>query len=529
MSASSKEMFEQFDSQLLKAAPLLSEASTAPKLALVEKPDKTELHKAHATTITASNAYKIMGKLESPELPASAMAHIETMLRGEPRDITTPAMQWGIDNELKAIAALEYELKSPIIYTGAEQQRFYFGDFVSALPDGVLLVGERMTTIIEVKCLNTNNHIYALTNITSSESLKIQDWNKYCQVQTQMLCADVKEAFLAFYDPRYSKKLHTVVVHADQEWKKTFLSRVSLALAYYNQIKTEDSSKSAFAVSDTPAPEMLNLPRINLDIRDVAAYHKTPEILIERIQQQAGSFVFDVSISKGRDACRSHAANIIRCITPALTASKAIAAEAKKVQEADLYFRKTIEKGIRAIADHTRAPLTDWEYEQARIAEEQAKLEQEVADKIREAQQLIADWDAALTENELFDFRKDKAERVAKEQEAIKEQQRLAHERHLQERAEQAKQQAEREAKEREQRAIDNERKQQELHRQKVEEEQKRLDDEAKKKASNRAHRQRVNGEIVGKLLELGINKEQAKLIIKAAVKRELGAIVVNY
>ena len=321
---------------------------------------------------------------------------------------------------------------------------------------------------------------------------------------------------------------------------------------------------------DTPD---INLPAIQIDVNDVKLYHTQPEKLVAIIKQQAGSFVFDISNTKGRNACRSHAATIIRCITPALNTSKSIAAEAKKVIDADLNFRKNFESGVRAIAEATRKPLTEWEAEQDRVEKERLRLEAEALEKERLSKQYQDDWSAALVEHELFEFRKEKAARDAIElaeqqakaqaeyEQKIKhqasEQERLRLEAEQREREEaqareierlereksaaiereaKAKQakieadaKAEQQAKAREQLAAENERKRIEQEIKQKAFEQAKIDAEEKKKSMDLQHRGRVNHEIYVNLTALGVEDELAKNIIRAAVKRELGAMVINY
>lgn len=152
-------------------------------------------------------------------------------------------------------------------------------------------------------------------------------------------------------------------------------------------------------------------PAIALDINEVKVYHKEPEKLVEMIREQAGYAVFDVSTEKGRAECRSHAANIIRCIAPALNASKALAEEAKLVVKRDLAFRKVFEDGVREIAAFHRKPLTEYEEEQERI-KEAARLAEEAR---LAAEQYLKDWQDAIDYDELFTLRraKEEAERKA--------------------------------------------------------------------------------------------------------------------
>jgi hypothetical protein len=145
-------------------------------------------------------------------------------------------------------------------------------------------------------------------------------------------------------------------------------------------------------------------PAIVIDINDVVIYHNDPDKLVSKIRDQAGFAVFDVGNEKGRAACRSHAANIIKCISPAINASKALAADAQKVVKQDIAFRKYFEESVREIAEFHRKPLTEYENEQKRIELEQKELEEKrLADE-----KYLADWDDAINFNELYDLRKER-------------------------------------------------------------------------------------------------------------------------
>lgn len=160
-------------------------------------------------------------------------------------------------------------------------------------------------------------------------------------------------------------------------------------------------------------------PAISIDISYVAEYHKEPQKLIDMISQQAGFAVFgDMDDKKQRKACASHAASIIRCITPAADESKRMASEAKKIVNQDLSFRRDFEAGVREVAAFHRKPLTDWEKEQARLeAEQLAREEARLA-----AEKLEIDHQDAIDFDELFTLRKQReieVERVRLEAKAI--------------------------------------------------------------------------------------------------------------
>jgi hypothetical protein len=187
-------------------------------------------------------------------------------------------------------------------------------------------------------------------------------------------------------------------------------------------------------------------PAIALDINEVTVHHKEPEKLVDMIRSQAGFAVFDVSHEKGRAECRSHAANIIRCIAPALNASKALAEEAKQVVKQDLEFRRVFEQGVREIAAFHRQPLTEWEAEQERIKE----LNRLAEESRLAAEQYLKDWQEAIDYDELFTLRKEKEDAARKAFEAkIAEEERALFEREVEARleAERMRIQSEEEAK----------------------------------------------------------------------------------
>jgi hypothetical protein len=150
--------------------------------------------------------------------------------------------------------------------------------------------------------------------------------------------------------------------------------------------------------------EIEKAPSIILDVALVSEYHKEPAKLVEIINQQAGFPVFDIASKKGRTACASHSANIIKCIAPAINEAKRLEEEAKKVINQGLYFRKNFESGVREIAAFHRKPLTEYEEELERVKAEFEALE---AKRIEE-ENYQNDWSDALDFDELFTLRKAK-------------------------------------------------------------------------------------------------------------------------
>jgi hypothetical protein len=144
-------------------------------------------------------------------------------------------------------------------------------------------------------------------------------------------------------------------------------------------------------------------PAISLDLSLVATHHKEPQKLVDLINNQAGFVVFgSMQDKKQRKACASHSASIIRCISPAADESKRMAAEAKKVVNQDLSFRRDFDAGVREVAAFHRQPLTDWETEQARLEAEQLAIEEARL----AAEKLEIDHQDALDMDELRTLRK---------------------------------------------------------------------------------------------------------------------------
>lgn len=333
-----------------------------------------EIVAAHKVTISASNAYRIMIG-STGILSAGAVSYIENMCRVEEGVFyKSPAMRWGIENEPHAIAALSGLFDVEIIDTGDNQRRHYFGDFVSALPDGLMELDGLLYTV-EIKCLESANHLFAVANIFDSASLELKDWQKYCQIQCQMLCACVNQGILAYYDPRVDEEhqLHYVIVEADAGWQKLFLENVRAAHALYLKILSEN--KETDGRLTTTAPK--NLAFTPAQIEQVLL---SPEKFMEWVYDHFGVQVVDghltgaplinCSTQKGRDAAKKLRNQITKARTNTVEITKSLVAEYKQKTKAEVAFRKQIESDLKSMAEYMCAPLFEWEAEQARSQRE---------------------------------------------------------------------------------------------------------------------------------------------------------------
>lgn len=374
--------------------------------------------------------------------------------------------------------------------------------------------------------------------IIDAQSLKAIAPNYYWQVCNQQLSSGANLTYFISFDPKPNegvKSLHygMIVVPADD--LMFMKKRIQLAEDYLQLLMNEDTSTQAFVCSSAPIIEIAQLPSVEIDISEVAVYHDNPAVLINKISKQAevGRLVFDMTTAKGRDACRSHAAQIIKCIKPALDASRQLAADAKKVIEKDLKFRREFESGVREIAELHRKPLTEWEKEQERIEREKREEEEHLARIEQEKAQYLADWDSALAENELFDLRKEKEARDKADAERIAEEKRKEREAKIaadavaesERKAKEALENSEKARKDAEQRAEQAAK----SERERIEREQAKQAQLERERAENEAHRKTVHNEIFRALCENGVEREVAKTVVTLAIERKLGRLQIAY
>lgn len=166
--------------------------------------------------------------------------------------------------------------------------------------------------------------------------------------------------------------------------------------------------------------------------------------LIEAIEKEARSLVPDVTTKKGRDAIASMAHKVARSKTYIDNAGKDLVAELKALPKQIDESRRVARERLDALKDEVRRPLTEWEAEQARIAEEKAAEEERLRIEAEQKaalealkKQIETDHEMALLMNDAFD--RDREEQRIQAEKA----QRERDERLKQEAAEQARRDAE--------------------------------------------------------------------------------------
>lgn len=130
---------------------------------------------------------------------------------------------------------------------------------------------------------------------------------------------------------------------------------------------------------------------------------------LEAIAKEVRSHVPDVSTTKGRDAIKATVTKVVKSKTFLESKGKELAAEYKEIPKRIDANRKKAKDFLTELQAEIRKPLTDWEDEQARIAE-QKRLDEEF-EKLKA--QIEFDHEIAILLNEKFD--RDLAEQLAEQ------------------------------------------------------------------------------------------------------------------
>lgn len=155
--------------------------------------------------LTASNASKIVAKVDSQTRATYMMELVAQVATGESKALNAYAVEWGKQMEGPARAAFEFLYGKPIA-----EVPFIFKDEnfrCGASPDG--LIFEDMVGV-EIKCpIDSTNHVASLIED------KIRSEYKW-QIQYQMWVTGANRWQFGSYDPRFmAKPLHLVDVERD--------------------------------------------------------------------------------------------------------------------------------------------------------------------------------------------------------------------------------------------------------------------------------------------------------------------------
>lgn len=277
------------------------------------------------------------------------------------------------------------------------------------------------------------------------------------------------------------------------------------------------------------------------------------EPMLEAIAEEVRKFKADPYTEAGRKAIASMAFKVARTKTYLDGLGKDLVADMKELPKKVDASRKVVRDFLDALKDEVRAPLDQWEAEQARIAAERKAAE----DAVALAKEIEFTHEVALLLNADYDRKKAEAAQAAErarieredqlrregEERANREaQEREQAAREAQERAEREKAEAEQRAQEAEARAARAQKEAEERAEQAAVEarqrEQARQEAAARAEAEKRAAAERdmelrrtVNNEIVQALLalEAGLTEPQAKEIVKGLAQGRLPRVSIAY
>lgn len=181
-----------------------------------------EWYELRKGVITASNAHRLLTPAKRKTYQMELLAEI---LSGQITEhYVNEAMQWGIDNEEKAIA--EFAKKNP------DSKYWKYGfctneniPNVGCSPDLVFQkTNAQHKQLVEIKCLSTKNHL--------DGNLFGIDADYVAQIQFQMLVTDFEFALYLGYDPRLPEKLQLYTVKVDRDEK--MIERLKEGIAEVN-------------------------------------------------------------------------------------------------------------------------------------------------------------------------------------------------------------------------------------------------------------------------------------------------------
>lgn len=375
-----------------------------------------EISIAHKETIGASQAHRLMTYPRSDMLPLAAINFVDAMCVISEKEFLeryeSPAMTWGIENEKHAIERIEQELDCHVDDCGENQRRLYAGadyyDFVSALPDGIIVLDGEVITV-EIKCLDTVNHDRIVSAVGEShEALKIEAYDKWVQVQVQNLCAEQVfktsniQSIICFFDPRSEyKDFHYVIIPACHKFRKLFKRRVAMAKKLYDDIKNEEPAAPILFDSALPNTKLVKKKSDDFEITPELLQHGLDELVIKAAEHfgvtlQDGHFiggeVFNCETHEGRDLAKKAKKKVTKMRTAVLKLNQPITKELFTRYKKSLVIDQGITEKLNGLRDHLTAPLTEWEQEQERIQQaqiddenEKKMLTEEASEKVRMA------------------------------------------------------------------------------------------------------------------------------------------------
>jgi putative phage-type endonuclease len=170
-----------------------------------------EWYAARLGKVTASRIADLMAKTKTGYSTSRANYMAELVcerLTGSPADnYVSPAMQWGIDNEVNAKAAYSFMTDRTIQDEGFINHAGI--EMAGCSPDG--LIGA--DGLIEIKCPNTSTHLEMLLT-------EVIDGKYIQQMQFQMACAGREWCDFVSFDPRLPPAMQLWIKRVNRDQAK---------------------------------------------------------------------------------------------------------------------------------------------------------------------------------------------------------------------------------------------------------------------------------------------------------------------
>ena len=195
--------------------------------------------------ITSSNIYKIIGKgrakdklfTDSGESYLNQVVH-ESITGQVADEVTSKAMEWGIQHEVLAIEALRSSKYPDIEHYGVDNPRIYksfSNEYHGGSPDFVCTVNG-IKTVGEIKCPYTGSNVIELLGYNIEDDIKSNYPEYYWQVLSNMMLTGASEGLLCIFDPRMTiNKIKHISVYGRNEDMELLTERLELAKKFINE------------------------------------------------------------------------------------------------------------------------------------------------------------------------------------------------------------------------------------------------------------------------------------------------------
>lgn len=193
---------------------------------------------------TASEIHKLFvsGRKKDELFGQTALTYIRTkaaeILTQEVKEESDfKQAEWGKNHEVEACAAFEKATGLTGSYYGASNPTFFeSGDYAGCSPDWE---GNRVGS--DFKCpYNSAEHLKNL-GLQSSDDLKAERWEYYCQLQFSMQIMNWDVSYFVSYDPRFVydwMQLKIITVYPDNEWYAELNERLPKAIEILTNMVT---------------------------------------------------------------------------------------------------------------------------------------------------------------------------------------------------------------------------------------------------------------------------------------------------